>query len=201
MKEHPVFSRFYRRLLPALERAEAPYRRETAGGAAGPVLEIGAGTGANLAHYPASARVVALEPEPNMVRMLWEVAGEAVADVGIVRGSAEALPFPDGAFRTVVASLVLCSVGDPALAAAEIRRVLAPGGELRFFEHVRGTGKLARSQDRVERVWGFFSGGCHPNRDTVSTLHEAGFAVRWRAFTMPHAWVAGPHVVGVAVRP
>jgi SAM-dependent methyltransferase len=112
---------------------------------------------------------------------------------------AEALPFAEGSFDTVVASLVLCSVGDPAGAAAEIRRVLAPGGELRFFEHVRADEpRLARQQDRLERPWGWFSAGCHPNRDTIATLHAAGFAVGWRSWTMPRAWLAGPHVVGVA---
>jgi len=135
-----------------------------------------------------------------MLKGLRKRTSDEPARVLPVRASAEALPFKDGVFDAAVASLVLCTVPRPDRAAAEIRRTLRPGATLRFYEHVRSgeDHRLARWQDRLERPWGFFAGGCHPNRDTVRMLLEAGFVVRWRSFTMPNAWLAGPHVVGEA---
>jgi ubiquinone/menaquinone biosynthesis C-methylase UbiE len=199
MKDHPIFARFYRPLERLVEKVERPYREETAGGARGRVLEIGAGTGANLSHYRGADVVVALEPEPTMLRLLRKRAREAGVRVLPVRGSATALPFRDEAFDTVVSSLVLCTVDDPPAAVREIRRALAPEGTLRFYEHVRSEDPaLARKQDRLERVWGRFSGGCHPNRDTVATL-SADFEVRYRSFDMPRGWIAAPHVIGEGI--
>jgi SAM-dependent methyltransferase len=198
MKTHPVFARFYRLLERVVSDVERPYREETAGGARGRVLEVGAGTGANLALYPDGTDVVALEPDPHMLRELRKRA--AGRPVRVVRGSAQALPFGDGTFDTVVTSLVLCSVPDPDGAVRELRRVLAPGGRLRFYEHVRSEDPgLARRQDRWERAWGWFSGGCHPNRDTLATLRAGGFEVTARGWNMPRAWIAAPHIVGEAL--
>jgi ubiquinone/menaquinone biosynthesis C-methylase UbiE len=199
MKTHPVFSRFYRMLVKVAEPAEREHRARTAGGASGRVLEIGAGTGAMLPHYPPEARLVLLEPEPSMAGELRRAVARSGRPAVIVRGSAEALPFRDGIFDTVVASLVLCSVAEAAAAAGEIRRVLARGGALRFFEHVRSADpSFARKQDRWDRMWGRFSGGCHPNRDTVATLRAGGFVVEHDDWIMPRAWLAGPHTVGEA---
>jgi SAM-dependent methyltransferase len=120
-----------------------------------------------------------------------------------VAGTAEALPAPDGAVDAVVASLVLCTVTDPQLALAEARRVLRPGGELRFYEHVRATDpRLARWQDRLERPWGWLVGGCHPNRDTVAAITAAGLqVVRLDRFDLKAMLpLARPHVLGVAER-
>jgi SAM-dependent methyltransferase len=90
----------------------------------------------------------------------------------------EELPYEDGSFDTVVASLLLCSVADPDRALAEIRRVLRPGGQYLFLEHVRSNDpKIARRQDRLERLWGVVAFGCHPNRDTLPRI-EAAFDVR-----------------------
>ncbi len=193
-----MFARFYRLLERVVADVERPYREETAGGARGRVLEVGAGTGANLALYADGTDVVALEPDPHMLRELRTRA--AGRPVRILRGSAQALPFGDGSFDTVVISLVLCSVADPDGAVRELRRVLGPGGRLRFYEHVRSEDpRLARRQDRWERAWGWFSGGCHPNRDTLATLRAGGFEVTARGWSMPRAWIAAPHIVGEAL--
>ena len=98
-------------------------------------------------------------------------------DVDVREASAESLPFADHSFDVVVSTLVLCTVDSPERAAAEIRRVLRPGGDLRLIEHVRDptNAKRARWQDRLERPWGWVAGSCHPNRDTRATLEAAGF--------------------------
>jgi ubiquinone/menaquinone biosynthesis C-methylase UbiE len=147
---------------------------------------------------------VALEPGPGM-RARAERAGRAArVAVEVVDGTAEALPFPAAAFDTVVASLVLCTVPDLAGALAEARRVLRPGGTLRFYQHVRADDpRLARWQDRLERPWGWVAGGCHPNRDVVAAITAAGFRVleldRFDFQIMPP--LVRPHVLGVAQRP
>jgi SAM-dependent methyltransferase len=117
--------------------------------------------------------------------------------------AAEALPFEDGRFDAAVATLVLCSVRDPDMALHEIRRVLKPGGRLLFFEHVRGEGGLAWWQDRMERPWGWFAGGCHPNRDTIEAIREAGFALEEvREFDFNAALpLVRPHASGLARLP
>jgi SAM-dependent methyltransferase len=121
--------------------------------------------------------------------------------IRVVDGTAEALPAHDGAVDAVVASLVLCTVTDPGQALAEVRRVLRPGGRLRFYEHVRATDpRLARWQDRLEHPCGWLVGGCHPNRDTVAAITAAGLRVvaldRFDLKAMPA--LARPHVLGVA---
>jgi ubiquinone/menaquinone biosynthesis C-methylase UbiE len=121
----------------------------------------------------------------------------------VADGTAEALPAPDAAFDAVVASLVLCTVTDLDQALAETRRVLRPGGTLRFYEHVRATDpRLARWQDRLQRPWSWLVGGCHPNRDTVAAIAAAGLQLvaldRFDLAAMPA--LARPHVLGVAER-
>ena len=202
MKRHPIFARFYERLSRTLDKLEREHRAEVTGGARGRVLELGAGNGLNFEHYRDASLVVALEPEPGMLKNAAPRAAKASARVVLVRAAGEALPFKDGAFDTVVSSLVLCSVRDPAGVAAELRRVLRPGGEVRLFEHVRARDrKAARWQDRLERPWGWFAGGCHPNRDTARTLEEAGLRVDVRRFPLGPPTPARPHVLGTATRP
>ncbi len=200
MREHPIFARVYERLALACDRVgERDRRVEMAGGVTGRVLEIGAGTGLNFEHYPEASSVVAVEPEPTMLKFAGERVATAAADVRLVRGVAEALPFPNDAFDTVVVSLALCSVRYPHQVAGEVRRVIRPDGELRFLEHVRSTSAgWAVVQDVITPVWSMFSGGCHPNRDTVAMLEEAGFEVTTRAFPVGPPSPARPHVLGTA---
>jgi ubiquinone/menaquinone biosynthesis C-methylase UbiE len=178
---HPIVAALYDRMLSAAESAGLAERR--AGllvDLSGEILEIGAGTGLNLRHYPDSVtRLTLAEPDPHMARRLRDkLAGvrPGIA-VDVIETTAESLPFADDSFDAVVSTLVLCTVNSPEQVAGEIRRVLRPGGELRLIEHVRdreSTGR-ARMQDLLERPWGWVAGSCHPNRDTRATLEAAGF--------------------------
>jgi SAM-dependent methyltransferase len=200
---HPLFARYYAWLSPRMEkRGTAEHRRELLAGLSGRVVEVGAGNGLNLAHYPpAVTEVVAVEPEPYLRQKALEAAAEAAAPVRVVDGLADRLPGGDGEFDAAVASLVLCSVPDQGRALAEIRRVLRPGGELRFYEHVRGEGARARLQDVANLIWPHVGAGCRPNRETVGAIEAAGFRVeRARRFDFLGGPTA-PHVIGVAVRP
>ncbi|KUF16959.1 class I SAM-dependent methyltransferase [Streptomyces silvensis] len=175
---HPVFARFYARQSVAAERVVAPHRTELLHGVGGRVIEVGAGNGLNFAHYPATvAEVVAIEPERLLRGLAVSAALRADVPVDVVPGAAEALPVKSEAFDYAVASLVLCSVRDVPRALAELRRVLRPGGELRFFEHGRAPGTaMATAQRALDRtVWPLLFGGCHVGRDTVGALRAAGF--------------------------
>ncbi|ABS26165.1 class I SAM-dependent methyltransferase [Anaeromyxobacter sp. Fw109-5] len=149
------------------------WRAWLAGGARGRVLDLGTGTGRNLPLLPRDAAAIAVDPHrANLAR-----ARRRAPRVPLVLARAEALPFRDGAFDTVVSGLVLCSVEDVPRALAEVRRVLAPSGTLRALEHVRGGGALGALQDRTQPAWTTISGGCHPNRETERALHDAGFEI------------------------
>lgn len=195
-------ARCYDFFMDRMDKAGAEgHRRRLVEGARGEVLEIGAGTGKNLPLYGAAERVVALEPDPSMRARAREAARDARVPVEVVEGDAMALPFPDASFDTVVFGLVLCTVPDAQQALTETRRVLKPGGALRFYEHVRSDDpKLARWQDRLERPWGWVGSGCHPNRDTVAAVEATGFDVRslerFDFVAMPK--IVRPHVIGLA---
>lgn len=169
-------------------------------GARGAVLEVGGGTGANLAHYRGVDRVTVVEPDPHMRKKLGRKAVDAGIPVEVWGAGAEALPFPEDNFDTVVSTLVLCTVSDQAQALREMRRVLRPGGLLLFVEHVRAVGPWARWQDRVEPLWGRLFGGCHPNRDTIAAIKEAGFEIETYEGFYPPASLSGltPYVQGSA---
>lgn len=202
---HPVFARLYTRVGHLMEAEVADYRGKLLAGLAGRVIEVGAGNGLNFPHYPATVtEVLAVEPEPYLRRLALTTARQAPAPIRVVDGTAEALPAEDSTFDTVVATLVLCTVAGLAGALAEIRRVLRPGGMLRFYEHVRAdAARLARWQDRLERPWGWLAGGCHPNRNTAAAITAAGFRVveleRFDLQAMPPP--VRPHVLGIAQRP
>lgn len=173
-----IFASFYDRGLQGAEEAGLAQRREhLVGAATGRVIEIGAGTGLNLAHYPQSLdRLVLTEPSEPMASRLRERASANGRDAEVVIAPAEALPFDDGEFDTAVATLVFCTVPDPEAALREVRRVLAPGGKLLLIEHVRSDDPgRARWQDRLETPWRIFGNGCHCNRDTESLVKHAGF--------------------------
>ncbi|MGH2676258.1 MAG: class I SAM-dependent methyltransferase, partial [Actinomycetota bacterium] len=150
-------------------------RTRTAGGARGRVLEVGAGTGFNFPYYPENADVVATEPDPEMLRLAEPRAREHGIDLR--PAPAERLPFPDGSFDTVVATGVLCAVDDPARALEEVHRVLRPGGELRFSEHVRAEGAARRLMQRSLDPIHYRLFRCHIGRDTLLLLREAGFEI------------------------
>ena len=174
------FSALYDRCFKASEEAGLrEMRRELLARARGRVLELGAGTGLNLDLYPSSVEDLVLsEPDPHMIRQLRKRAGESPRQVEVVEAPAEMLPFDDGSFDTVLVTLVLCTVPDPAATLREVRRVLRPDGQFLFLEHVRSHDpRLARWQDRLEKPWRFLGDGCHCNRDTVATIAAAGFDV------------------------
>jgi SAM-dependent methyltransferase len=154
-------------------------RHELLAGARGRVLELGAGTGLNLEHYPEGIEGLALvEPDPHMTKRLRDklAALGKTAQVSVIETPAETLPFPDDSFDTVVVTLVLCTVPDPAAALGEIARVLKPDGQFLFLEHVRSRNPtLAKWQDRLEGPWRFLGDGCHCNRDTAAAIGAAGF--------------------------
>lgn len=207
-KPHPVFARAFSVIVRMDERSGmAEHRREALAGLHGEVVEVGAGTGANFRHYPDSVgHVTAFEPEPYLRRQAERNASLAFGRVTVVGGLAHDLPLPSGSADAAVASLVLCSVDDPAAALGEMLRVVRPGGELRFYEHVRSAEPgLARWQRRVDRVWPHLAGGCHTSRDTAAAIESAGwrieelrdFEFRPGRFPSPVA----PHIIGRAVRP
>jgi ubiquinone/menaquinone biosynthesis C-methylase UbiE len=154
-------------------------RRALLRDAEGSVLEVGAGTGANLEHYPAALdRLVLAEPDRHMARRLADRVAELGRGAEVVEAPAEALPFADGAFDTVVVTLVLCTVEDPAESLREIRRVLRPGGRLLFMEHVRSQDpRTARWQDRLRPLQHALAPGCNPNRDTLRAIEASGLQV------------------------
>jgi len=165
----------------------AERRRSLLAGLSGPVLEVGAGDGLSLRHYPASVtRVLAVEPEPTL------------------RRRAEALGPADMSIKAAVASLVLCSVADQDAALRELHRVIEPGGQLRFLEHVRAdTPGMARVQRALDTtIWPHLAGGCHVGRDIVAAIRRAGFRVeRLDRFRFPDARTPSSlHVLGTAIR-
>ena len=170
--------------------------------ASGRVLEIGAGTGLNLRHYPDTVdELVLSEPVEAMARRLERRTRRRRIDAHVVRAAADTLPFTDATFDTVVSTLVLCTVEHPGRALAELRRVLRPGGRLLFIEHVRADApRLARWQDRLERPWCSFAAGCRANRPTVEAIAGAGLTHdrlehgRWRG--MPP--IVAPLAIGTA---
>jgi ubiquinone/menaquinone biosynthesis C-methylase UbiE len=152
----------------------ARWRSWLVSGATGRTLDVGTGTGRDLPLYGSAVSVFAVDLHPwNLARARRRAPG-----VPLVRARAEALPFKEGAFDTVVSGLVFCSVDDPAAGLAEVRRVLRPGGVLRMLEHVRSRSPIAAMwQDLVQPAWTAFTGGCRPNRDTERAVEAAGFRI------------------------
>lgn len=198
------FSRMWVRLKDNDEQVE--HRRHNLAGLSGKVLELGAGDGRNFPLYPPEVtEVLAVEPEPYLREHAETAAREAKVPVKVVAGVADSLPAEDASFDAGVASLVLCTVPDQPRALAELRRVIKPGGELRFLEHVHSHHpRQARIEDLLDHVWPHIAGGCHPNRDTGAAIEAAGFEVERcerfgfsPGFPMPKI----AHILGVGRRP
>jgi len=175
-----IFAATYDRVGAGVEKAGLRAHRESLlSRAAGRVLEIGAGTGANLQFYGESVESLTVtEPEEPMARRLERRIREQSRPVELVRSPAGKLPFEDGHFDVAVSTLVLCTVDNQARALAELRRVLKPGGELLFIEHVRSDDpSRARWQDRLNGVNRVLGHGCNCNRSTLDALAAAGFTL------------------------
>jgi ubiquinone/menaquinone biosynthesis C-methylase UbiE len=150
------------------------WREWLARGARGRTLDLGCGTGRTLPLFSKEARPIGVDISADALRR----ARKRAPRIPLVRASAQALPFRDGAFETVVSGLVFCTVPDPGRALQEVRRVLQPRGRLRMMEHVRATGAIAgRLQDLLQPAWTAIAGGCHPNRQTESAVESAGFVI------------------------
>lgn len=195
----PFFSGWYAWTARRAERGEVGRRRgQLLARASGRVLDLGAGTGESFKHLPSEvASVVAVEPDPAMLRRARRRSADTSAPPHLLRAVGEALPLADASFDTAVATLVLCTVDDLEAAVAELRRVLRPGGRLLLLEHVRaGDEAVARLQDLVARPWSWCNGGCHPNRSTLDALERTGFRIE---VVERYGYAALPHVQAVAL--
>jgi SAM-dependent methyltransferase len=206
--ENPLFARVFHRFCGRDRgRGERELRRELLAGARGRVVEVGAGNGINFEHYPATIdRLIAIEPEPYLRGQAERAAADAPVPVEVRSGVAAALGLAPSSVDVLVVSGVLCSVPDQGDALAEFRRALVPGGELRFYEHVRSRRPgFARWQRRADPIWSRFMGGCHTDRDTLGAIVDAGFELeRCRGFGYPpaaRAYPVAPRVLGVARAP
>ncbi len=200
-----VFAALYDRIIMRRgeQRTMQKLRRELVANARGRTLEIGAGTGANIPHYPDGIDALLLaEPFEPMRRRLERKLGESRSSARTLDASAEALPVDDESVDTVVSTLVLCTVDFPDRALAEIARVLRPEGQLLYVEHVRShSPRIARWQDRLETPWRHFAAGCRCNRDTIASIGAAGFwsehrDARWQGVPP----IVAPLVTGRAVK-
>jgi ubiquinone/menaquinone biosynthesis C-methylase UbiE len=205
---HPVFARVYERLAQTSEgRGAGEHRERLLAGCSGRVLEIGAGNGANFAHYPETVgAVIAVEPERYLRERARRAAARAPVSISVTEGHADRLPGEAGSFDAAVASLVLCTVPDQQRALAELFRVIRPGGELRFYEHVVShRQREARFQRFADATfWPRVAGGCHMARDTAAEIERAGFqieACERIAFSPSRFVPPTPHILGVARRP
>jgi SAM-dependent methyltransferase len=191
----------------AERRGATEHRKRLLAGLQGKVVELGAGNGLNFAHYPPEvAEVIAVEPEPMLRAEARRAAGEAAVSVRVLAGVADELPLEEGSVDAAVASLVLCSVPDQGRALSELRRVLRPGGELRFYEHVIPRCQPKRLMVQIadhSRIWPTIAGGCHPARETTTAIEAAGFEIEEIdrfGFAAQRFEPSIPHILGRAHR-
>jgi ubiquinone/menaquinone biosynthesis C-methylase UbiE len=201
---NPLFARWFARYGGRNEeRGNREYRREMLAGLTGQVLEVGPGSGLNFPNYPSTVtEVVAVEPEPYLRVRAAEAAATAPVPIRVVEGSADQLPAEDASFDAVAVSGLLCSVADVPAALAEFHRVLRPGGELRFYEHVRSRDILFASYQRaVDLVWPRLMGGCHAQRQTQAAIEQVFTIETVRGFRFPrdaYLWPVMPRILGIA---
>lgn len=205
--QYPRFARRYVRMSEALDRrGVAELRRKALVGLQGRVVEVGCGNGLNFTHYPTTVtEVVAVEPETTLRRHAQQATRSAPVPISVVAGHADDLPGESESYDAAVVSLVLCSVPDPATALAEIRRVLRPGGTMRFGEHVRAESKVGGAiQDMITPLSARFDAGCRQNRDTASAITAAGFTMSTLerfSFRVYPLLPGQPMIMGTATRP
>lgn len=184
-EHHPVIAALYDLLMvPNDWMGLRRQRARLAEAATGRVLEMGVGTGLNLSHFTNATEIVAIDPDPHMLKRAARRALRAPCPVHLELLAGEDMHFDAGEFDTVVVSLILCTIPDPAMALTEARRVLKPEGSLIFLEHVRSSHRnTARFQDWITPYWRRVSGGCHTNRSTLDTIASNGFEITklWRS--------------------
>lgn len=170
-----------------------PYRECVASAATGRVLEVGIGSGLNLAFYPKEVReIVGLEPAHQLIGMARQAAERTGLKVPMIEGSAESIPLASGSIDTVVTTWTLCTIHDPVGALLEMHRVLRPGGQLLFVEHgLAPEEKIRRWQHRVDPVWKRFAGGCHLDRPIRELIEKAGFQIA----ELDMAYAEGPRLM------
>lgn len=202
--QHPRFAKFYLRMRAAAERhGRAELRDRLLTDLTGRVIERGCGNGLNVAHYPSTVtEVLAREPDDVLRGRGNRAAAGASVPAAVKSGEGDALPADDESFDAAVACPMLCSVATPATTLAELRRVLRPGGQLRFRDHVRSVRPvLGAAQNLAAPAWRLAFGGCQTDRETLAVIRAAGFSVR-----APERFGFGPrhcrtaHVLGRAER-
>jgi SAM-dependent methyltransferase len=209
--DHGAVSRFnawfFTALAPYLNLAARPHKQAAFAGvsSADVVLELGAGTGGNLAFLRPGTELYAVEPSRRMHDRLRERCRAAGVGVTILPCGAESIPLPDGAVDEVICSLVLCTVSDPTAVLAEVRRVLRPGGHFRFVEHIAAGGRGPRSlaQRAIRRPWGWLFEGCNPHAHTLEAIEAAGFTdvtTERRKFRRSLFWPVNTAAWGIATR-
>lgn len=198
-KGHRGFAALWDWMTRHESRSERAMRRTACSSVRGRVLELGVGVGANWPYLPQGIVYAGIEPDRYMIRRARERLSVLGPGAALCQSPAERLPFADGSFDAVLATLVLCTVQDPATALAEVRRVLAPGGLFVFAEHVRPSGRVTgRLADGVTPAWRRVAAGCHPNRETESAIRSAGLLVG----TLSRRRIGGlPMIAGIARKP
>ena len=205
-KPHPVRGRlnswFLAAAEPQMHREYGERKLRIFGDLPQVIVELGPGSGANFRYYPRGTRVIAVEPNPMMLKRMNGQAAKHGVEIDLRHAGAEGMEVESESANLVVSTLVLCSVRDPEQVLSEVRRVLKPGGRFAFLEHVAaepGT-RLRKVQDSIHRPWHWLGEGCHLNRDTASTIESAGFSeLELERFNGHDRMPYRPHISGFAI--